>query len=270
MTTLNQYITQIPMTPEYAKIRGYANQVSNMFYEIYCQSFRAIGFLLDYERINRIKDAEIKINDKLTEINKLYRTEIAGVSADYKRVNIVVWSYAGKYLTDVIGERFDFTFNKRNYKIRAKMNATHDKVKDAFIIALAFLFAKNPVVYEYQIQATFVKLITDFFDFDSVTKLQGATAIYYDVRDNLDITAVYQIINDLGLQPDKPKTMKTEKKQKIALPSKEDFEAWLACGQYKRNQLQDIIATQYNISRRTVQRLLADYGLSRKYTKLTK
>lgn len=269
MTTVNQYITQITPDPEYARFRTFAVHVANMFYDDYCQQFRFAKFLRDYEFINKLKDIEVKLNNKLTEINKLYRTEICNVSEDYKRENIVVWSYAGKYLTDAIGEKFHFNFNRRNYKMRSRLEATNDKIRDAFIIALAFLFAKNQIVYEYQLQATFVKMVVDFFDFESVTKLNGdgATAVYYDVRDNLDITAVYSKINELGLVPVRKDRKRQEKKQKLELPSKEQFEEWLASGKYKRNELQDIIATQYGISRRTVQRLLADYGLTRKYKK---
>lgn len=243
------------------EIQTKIDEIDNFLYS----TFFTFKTLVDDERDSYPKSTEIKVNNKLNEINRTYRVDIINVSADYKREGMTVWSYCGKYLVDVIGEQFHFNFNKKSYKDRARLAYTREKVINAMITALSFLFSKYTEVYAFQIKATFLKLIIDFFEYKTINHLE-LYSIYSQIL-NLDLNVIANKIKSLNIQTKVKIQQKRERKPKAELPSKEQFEYWLSTGQYTVTELKDIIARQFHVSTKTVQRKLADYGLTNeKYT----
>lgn len=260
-----KHLSQVENTPEEAKLDVFSNQVYAIF-RAYDNSFKVANQLVDLERENYIRDTEIKTAQKLTEVNRIYRVDFLNVSADYKRENLTVWSYAGKMLVDIIGETFNFNFNKRNYKTRAKLICTPSKFHDACIIALAFLFAKYKTVYKFHIYATMVKLAVEYFEYESMSKCDIHSE-YMQLLET-DVEVIFSKISELNLSAPHIKVKQAKpKKDKVEFPPKHYFEAWLKSGKYTVTELKTIIAKQYNVSTKTVQRKLAEYGLTRKYSK---
>lgn len=262
---VSNYITEISKSPEDSKLDIFSDKVYSAL-RAYVNSFRSVNFLVDLEREHYIKDTTIKASKALNEVNRIYRQDFLGVSPDYKRENLTVWSYAGKMLVDAVADTFGYKFNKRNYKDRVKINATQQKLHDTFIMALAFLFAKCKTIYRFHLYATLLKVVVDFFDYESLKDCDILNEYVQTLE--TDIEDIIDKIKKLGLTP-AVKVKKTRpKKDRVDFPPKEHFEQWLASGQYTVTQLKDIIARQYKVSAKTVQRKLAEYGLTRKYNKI--
>lgn len=260
--TIIEYLTPISKRPEDAKLDIFNDKVYIAF-KTYANSFRIANQLVDLEREHYIKDIEINTAKALTEINRTYRADILNVSADYKRENLTVWSFAGTMLVDVVGQKNNFIFNKRNYKERTKLHCTPQKLRETVITALAFLFSKYKTIYKFHIYATLLKVALDFFEYDSLMQCDLINEYVQILETDIDI--INNKAKEIGMKPVVKIKKTRQKKDKVELPPKEYFEQWLSSGQYTVTQLKDIIAKQYNISAKTVQRKLSEYGLTRKY-----
>lgn len=263
---LLEYVTQTKTSVvEDAKLNTFNDKTYSVF-KTYANSFRTANQLVDLEREHYIKDIEIKTSQALTEINRIYRADFLNVSADYKRANLTVWSFAGKMLVDVVSARYNYIFNKRNYKDRAKLNCTPEKLRETTIMALAFLFAKYQKVYRFHLYATLLKVALDFFDYESLMSCDIYNE-YVQILE-IDIDIIIDKIKEIGLTPAVKVKKTRKKKDKLEFPPREYFEQWLSSGQYTVTQIKSAIAQQYNVSEKTVQRKLAEYGLTRKYNKV--
>lgn len=258
-----EYVKPVTSSAEDAKLSEISNRISNIHSRYYC-TFFTFRTLVDLERENYPKHIEIKLNGLLSEVNRDYRKYILNVSPDYKREGMMVLSYGSCELSDVIGAEYGFNFNKK-YTNRTKLNYSREKLINAMIVALSFLCAKYPVVYEFQIQATFLKVINDLFDYATVRHLE-LSDVYSGIL-GLDIQVIADKIKALDLKPKERIKKPRKQKAKTELPSKEQFEAWLSSGQYTRTELERIIAERYKVSARTVHRQIVRYGLARKYNK---
>ena len=260
-----EYLTPIETTPEDAKLSIFNDKVYIAF-RAFSNSFKSVNFLVDLEREHYIKDIEIKSTQALNELNRIYRADFLKVSPDYKRENLTVWSYSGKMLVDVVGQSNNFIFNKRNYKDRTKLNCTPQKLRETFITALAFLFSKYKTVYKFHIYGTLLKVALDFFEYESLMQCDLINEYVQSLE--IDVEVILNKIKEIGLTPAIKIKKPRVKKDKVELPTKEQFESWLSSGEYSVTELKNIIAKQYNISAKTVQRKLAEYGLTRKYNKI--
>lgn len=257
-----EYLTPISNRPEDVKLDIFNSKVYSIF-KAYASSFSIASQLRDLEREHHIKDIEIKTAQALSGINRTYRADILNVSPDYKRENLTVWSFAGKMLVDVVGKDNNFTFNKRNYKERTKLHCTPLKLRETVITALAFLLSKYKNIYKFHIYATILKVAFDFFDYESLMQCDLINEYVQVLETDIDIIITKS--REIGLTPAVKIKKTRQKKDKVELPPKEYFEQWLSSGEYTVTQLKDIIAKQYNISAKTVQRKLSEYGLTRKY-----
>ena len=260
--TINEYVTPVTTSAEDAKLSEISFQISNMYSQYY-SSFYTFKTLVDLEREYYPKDIEIRLNKLLSEVTKNYRKYILNVSTEYKREGMIVMSYCGQDIADAIGSLFNFNFNKKSYINRTKLNYSREKLINAMIVALCFLFAKYKTVYEFQIKATYIKILNDFFNYQTVNHLE-LFEIYSSLL-NLDIKVVTDKIKALNLTPKERIKKPRKQKPKTELPSREQFENWLTSGQYTRTELEQIIAKQYKVSAITVHRKIVEYGLARNY-----
>lgn len=259
---LIEYVTPVTSAPEDAKLTDISYKISNIHTQYY-GTFFTYKTLVDLERENYPQHIEIRLNKLLSVVNRDYRKYILNVSPDYKREGMIVLSYGGQDLVDVIGTLFSFNFNKKSYTARTKLSYQREKLINAMIIALSFLCAKYPKIYEFQVKATFLKVINDLFNYDTINRLE-LSEIYSSVL-NLNINVIANKIKDIGLKPKEKIKKPRKQKAKTELPSKEQFENWLSSGQYTRTQLEEIIAKQYKVSAITVHRKIVEYGLARNY-----
>ena len=257
-----EYTKPITKAAENAKLSDIQDRI-DCIANFYYATFRVYNTLVDIEREGYPISKEIEITKKLDEVNRIYRRDILNVSSDYKRENMTVFSFAGQKLCDSIGAEFGFTFKRDDLSKRKKLTYSREKLIRAAVIGLAYLFAKYQIVYPFQILATFVKILIDFFDYDSIKSIELAD-IYSSIL-NLDINVIANKIKELNLEPVAKIKKARKPKAKVELPSKKDFEYWLESGKYTQTQLKRIIADQYKVSEKTIQRKLAEYGLTRNY-----
>lgn len=221
---------------------------------------------VDLERENGFRDAEIKLNRYLSQINEEYKVNILKVDKNYKKVGLWVHSFAGVELIDLLGKAFDFEFHRRVYSKRSKVKFTVDKFETAMKYATALLFAKYETVYSFMFEATVIKILCDYFECEQ--------ADYQNIKkyvNNFGETAfseIKHIIDTLDFKPLKEMKGSTGKsKVRKELPTKEMFEIWINSGRYSLTEIKTMIAQQYNVSARTIHRKMDEYGLIKKYKK---
>lgn len=233
---------------------------ASMLYVKRCESaFNAV----DLERENALREADIYFNRALTDINQVYKEQHLHCSKDYKKKGITAWSSNKIQLSDILSQQFNFDFHRMIYAKRTRVKYTEEKILFAIKIATAMLFAKNEDVYLFQIQASFFKLIVDFFLLDAYDYKNLSNVLVKFI--NMDVSEIYSAIDFYGLVPEKKKPPKEQKKQKYNFPTKKEFEMWINSGKYKMKYIKETIAQQLNCSPRTVHRKLQEYGLIRNY-----
>lgn len=227
----------------------------------YLNACRVNCKLVDLERINSFRSADIILNNAINDINKTFKTQYLKVDANYKKAGLTAWSFRGVELTELLSQHFDFKFCRKIYSIRTKVKYTEQKFIDAMIYACALLFAKYETVYSFQFEVTCIKVICDYFDCNDIDYSR-----ILDVMNKIlliEFDTILRKINELNMKP--AKTPKRQKKSKTQLPSREMFEDWVTCGKYTMTQIKQSIAKQFNVSERTVHRKLVEYGLVRDY-----
>lgn len=225
--------------------------------------YNAVGcaYVTDYD----VLISTSTTREYLKNCTKAYRQYVHKVSPEYKRHSMVVQSYQDKELLDYLGYKFNYKFNSKSTHDRVKLTYTRDKYIHACVVALAFLFAKYPTAYDFQVYATLVSVLMDYFD---LRKVDPNVLKSFDTILSLDIECVKTTMTEIFGTVERPKIHKKRinPKNTINLPTKEQFLRYEASGKYaNRKELIDAIAKKYKCSVRAVKYRLKEYGLTRGY-----
>ena len=115
------------------------------------------------------------------------------------------------------------------------------------------------------------------FDYSTVNREDLDGVMQRLMETDIDYFAAEQAIigfrdKDVKPEPDEAslKTKRPRKpRRKTELPGRDSFEHWLAAGM-TYTEIKSKLAKQYGVTEKTIQRRMAEYGLTRKYTKPTK
>lgn len=230
--------------------------------------------MYEYERVTNARYAVIEFSRRLNDYNRRYRREILDVSPDYKRAGLFAFTYAGKDLVDVVGRSFKFKFVS-NRTERQRVKYTPHKLYTAVVLATTFLLKKYHNPHIFQIKATFLKVILDLFDYATINyqelegvmqRLFNTDMEYFNLQS--EIIGINDKIKPEPVKEDKVKRPRKPRK-KTELPGRDAFEYWLTSGM-TYTEIKSKLAVQYGVTEKTIQRRMAEYGLTRKYTKTSK
>lgn len=224
--------------------------------------YNAVGcaYVTDYDVLISTSTTRKSLKD----YTKAYRQYVHHVSPEYKRHSMFVQSYQDKDLLDYIGHDLNYEFNSKSTHDRVKLVYTREKYIHACVVALAFLFKKYSNAYDFQIYATMVSVLIDYFD---LRKVDPNVLKSYETILSLDIECVKTKMTEIFGPVDPPKIPKKRiKKNIINLPTKEQIMRYEASGKYaSRKDLVEAIAKKYKCSVRAVKYRLKEYGLTRDY-----
>ncbi len=198
----------------------------------------------------------------LSNLNKEYRMKVMHINADSKTAALTVNSYNKHNLKDILSDKFCFKFawaaNVAGQDCATTVKYSTDKFWTALTYSVAILSAKYPDASMFQLDLTFYKVLLEYFDINSINFNELQT-----VSDNFKESQFVYIEDIMKNELD---YTETPKKSNSLMPSKEDFEMWIAQG-YTQTEIKKSVAEQLGCSEKTVQRILAGYGLTRKYNK---
>lgn len=212
------------------------------------------------ERRKKLRLPISHLNNSLMQNNKDYRTDIIKASAGNKHVSMFVLSVNGHKLNQVLEKKFNYRFH--TFKNRVGLNFTPSKFEESLKIAYAFLFAKFDNVYSFQLDATFIKILIEFFN-PATLDLQAIDDIYRCSKD-WEFDEIRVIISNLGLLYKSIKISKS-KKPYTDFPSTEEYKKLLKYNSH--SEIKQQLARKLNCSQKTVQRDMARKGVARKYKK---
>lgn len=239
-------------------------------FEVFKESWNVFKKDFDLATLNNIYGSEERgkslkypvsnLDARLKKTNKKYREVIMGRKENFNQVSMVVLSHNGNKFKDILGDIFNFKFLP--FKNKTVIAFTKEKFEIALRIAYAFLFAKYDTVYKFQLEATFQKILIEFFN-PATYEINVIEAVFNKSLGWL-LSDINALITQFGLKQKKIRLI-ANKNKITSFPTKEQYIKWLKT--YSHTELKEILAKQYKCSTKTIQRDMAQKGVTRTYNK---
>lgn len=218
---------------------------------------------MKYHIKNKNVDLRVKcwFLKELSNLNKTYRVKILGVKEDSRTAAITVNTYNKKNIADILSSKFGYNFTwsvKAEGEHHTGCRYSVERFWTAMQYATAILLAKYPTAFRFQLELTCYKVLLDYFDLKSIE--YDTVCIVIENFLGSDYSAVSTIMDQELGHIEKPLT------EVNLLPTKKDFETWISVG-FTRTEIKNMVAKELGCSTKTVQRMLARYGLTRNYKK---
>lgn len=200
----------------------------------------------------------LKTNKKINMLNELFRMHFLHQSPNYKKNSLYVMSFNYFQLRCYAERTFNYNFSYcKDKKIKIqKLSYTMDKLKEMFKVELALMFKKYDFIYIFQVKASILKILLEFFNPDTFDLVEIKHFIENIEKTIVEDVDIIEVQNKLGLNT---KNYIPKRRKKISYPTTEEYQAWLK--EYGPHQLQKKLAETTGLSVSSFRRDMKRKGL---------
>lgn len=203
-----------------------------------------------------------KFNERFKQYNRRYRQYFLNLDPDNKQHSSFIFTYNKHKISDLVENKNALVESPENQFPKYKY--TYTFFIELYKVEIAMIYAKYHHIYQFQASIAFCKILTLYFEpFDVDWK--NTLLLFKNLSVDFDLQ-IQPIVNKLT-QNIQPRTrqcyMYDSKSKRVDL---DEIEKYLKTGM-KITEVKEMLAAQYNCSPATIQRVMRNAGLTRKYTK---
>lgn len=205
---------------------------------------------------------------KYIDLNRNFRKFFCGDNPDNTTHNLFALSYRHQNLTKMIQEELHAVpMNTKNH--HPKFNFSLDLAFSIWNLECAILFAiyRDNLIHQYQLAIAMCRILIDFFEPESVL-WDKIIEIYSGYIRNIQFDDISPYIEKLIAddQTKRTRMVGIEYDSKSKKVTVEEIEQLRLSGM-NQTQIKEYLSVKYNCSQATVQRVMRNAGLSRRYNR---